>query len=167
MHVYKNWKRGTTGFKTHEASEYHREAIEVIELPSKCADIGERLSAYHSEEKSKNRQIFLTTLRNIRILARQGLALRGSTEEENNFIQVLKQGEVDSQIEKRLKKKSGKYTHLEIQNECLQLMPVAILREISKNIQNSVYHTITADEVTDSSNKEQFIVCLRWVSTTS
>ena len=107
-------------------------------------------------------------MRNIRILARQGLTLRGNTEEENNFIQLLKQeGDVDSQIEKRLKKKSEKYTHLEIQSECLQLMPVAILREISKNIQNSVYHTITADEVTDSSNKEQFIVCLRWVSTTS
>ena len=73
---YKNWKRGTTGFKTHEASGCHREAIEVIELPGKCADIGEKLFAYHSEEKSKNRQIFLTILRNICFLARQGLALR-------------------------------------------------------------------------------------------
>ena len=78
---YKNWKRGTTGFKTHEASECHREATEVIELPRNCADIGEKLSAYHSEEKSKNRQIFLTMLRNIRFLARLILALRGSIEE--------------------------------------------------------------------------------------
>ena len=58
--AYKNWKRGTTGFKTHEAPECHREAIEVIELPRNCADIGEKLSAYYSEETSKNRQIFLT-----------------------------------------------------------------------------------------------------------
>ena len=88
----------------------------------------------------------------------------GSIEEEINFIQLLKlEGEVDSQIEKWLKKKSGKYTHPEIQNECLQLMSLTILREISKNIQNSVYYTIMADEVTDSSNKEQFVVCLRWV----
>ena len=128
------------------------------------ADIGEKLSAYHSEEKSKKRQIFLTILRNIRFLARQGLALRGSIEEESNFIQLLKlEGEIDSQIEKWLKKKSGKYTHPEIQNECLQLMSLTILREISKNIQNGVYYTIMADAVTDSSNKEQFVVCLRWV----
>ena len=161
---YKNWKRGTTGFKTHESSECHREAIEVIELPRKCADIGEKLSAYHSEEKQKNRQIFLTILRNICFLARQGLALRGNIEEESNFIQLLKlEGEMDSRIEKWLKKKSGKYTHPEIQNECLQLMSLTILREISENIQNSVYYTIRADEVTDSSNKEQFVVCLRWV----
>ena len=125
---YKNWKRGTTGFKTHEASECHREATEVIELPRKFADIGEKLSAYHSEEKFKNRQIFLTILRNIRFLVRQGLALCGSIEEESNFIQLLKlEGEVDSQIEKWLKKKSGKYTHPEIQNECLQLMSLTIL----------------------------------------
>ena len=70
---------------------------------------------------------------------------------------------MDSQIEKWLKKKSGKYTHPEIQNECLQLMSLTILREISKNIQNSVHYTIMADGVTDSLNKEQFVVCLRWV----
>ena len=125
---YKNWKRGTTGFKTHEASECHRESIEVIELPRECADIGAKLSAYHSEEKSKNRQIFSTLLRNIRFLARQGLALRGSIEEESNFVQLLKlEGEVDSQIEKWLKKKSGKYTHPEIKKECLQFMSLTIL----------------------------------------
>ena len=91
---YKNWEQ-------QEASECHREAIEVTELARKCADIGETLSAYHSEEKFKNRQIFLTILRNIRFLARQALALRGSIEEESNFIQLLKlEGEVDSQIEK-------------------------------------------------------------------
>ena len=62
-----------------------------------------------------------------------------------------------------VEKKFGKYTHPEIQNECFQRMSLTILREISNNIQNSVYYTIMADEVTDSSNKEQFVVCLRWV----
>ena len=42
-------------------------------------------------------------------------------------------------------------------------MSLTILQEISKNIQNSVYYTVMADEVTNSSNKEQFVVCLRWV----
>ena len=28
---------------------------------------------------------------------------------------------------------------------------------------DSVYYTIMADEITNSSNKEQFAVCLRWV----
>ena len=70
---------------------------------------------------------------------------------------------MDSRIEKWLKKKSGKYTHPGIQNECLRLMSLIILREISENIRNGVYYTIIADDVTDNSNKEQFVVCLHWV----
>ena len=50
-----------------------------------------------------------------------------------------------------------------MQKECFQLMSLTILLEISKNIRNSVYYTIMADEVTNSSNKEQFVVCLCWV----
>ena len=89
---------------------------------------GSKLSTYHTEEKFKNQQIFLTILQNIRFLAQQGLALRGIIEEESNFIQLLKlEGEVDSQMEKWLKKKSGKYTHPKIQNECLQLMSLTTL----------------------------------------
>ena len=42
-------------------------------------------------------------------------------------------------------------------------MSLTNLREVSKNIQNSVYYTIMEDEVTDYSNKERFLVCLRWV----
>ena len=116
-------------------------------------------------KNKKNRQIFLAILRNISFLARQGLALRGNIKEESNIIQLLNlEGEVVSQIEKWLKKKSGQYTHPEIQNECLQIMSLTFLREISKNIQSSVYYTIMADELTDSSKKEQLSVfCLRWV----
>ena len=34
---------------------------------------------------------------------------------------------------------------------------------MSRSIQNGVFYTIMADEVTDSSNQEQFVLCLRWV----
>ena len=44
-------------------------------------------------------------------------------------------------------------------------MALNILRMISKSIlQSGVYSSIMADECTDISNKEQFTVCLRWVS---
>ena len=101
-------------------------------------------------------------MRNIRFPVRQGLALRGSIEVESNFVQLLKL-EGGQSVRKIPEKKSGKYTHPEIQNQCLQVMSLTILREISNNIQNSVYYSIIADEVIDSSNKEQFVVCLRWV----
>ena len=62
-----------------------------------------------------------------------------------------------------MKKKSKRYTRGSIQNECLQLMALTIQREILDNIQNTVFYTLMADEVTDCSNKEQFVICLRWV----
>ena len=34
---------------------------------------------------------------------------------------------------------------------------------MSRRTQNGVFYTIMADEVTDSSNQEQFLLCLGWV----
>ena len=38
-----------------------------------------------------------------------------------------------------------------------------ILRSLAKNIKKSSYYSILADEATDIINKEQFVVCIRWV----
>ena len=62
-----------------------------------------------------------------------------------------------------VERKSKRYTHESIQNECLQLLALTIQREILDNIQNAVFYTLMASEVTDCSNKEQFVICLRWV----
>ena len=37
------------------------------------------------------------------------------------------------------------------------------MRTIASDIHNSLFFALESDEVTDSSNKEQVIVCLRWV----
>ena len=42
-------------------------------------------------------------------------------------------------------------------------MTLKILQDIAKDINNSIFYTIMADEVTDASNHEQFVICLRWV----
>ena len=41
-------------------------------------------------------------------------------------------------------------------------MALRILREIASNIRSSVFYTIMADE-TAVSNKEQLVLCIRWV----
>ena len=42
-------------------------------------------------------------------------------------------------------------------------MAFIIIRDIAKNINDSIFYSIIADEVIDCSNKEQFIICFRWV----
>ena len=79
-----------------------------VKLPQETKDIGEVLSAAHSEEKAFNRQQLLTILRNIRVLARHGLPIRSHDSEQSNFFQLLKlHGESDPSILKWLKKKQN------------------------------------------------------------
>ena len=57
-------------------------------------------------------------------------------------------------------KKSDKYTSGTITNELLQIMALKILRGIAESLQHRVWYTNMADEVTDSSNREQLIIRL-------
>ena len=62
-----------------------------------------------------------------------------------------------------MSKKTNNYLSHHIQNECLQIMALHILRQVSKDIRDSGCYTIMADECTDVANKEQFTICIRWV----
>ncbi|XP_048731003.1 uncharacterized protein LOC125648123 isoform X3 [Ostrea edulis] len=141
---FSNWKDATSKFRKHQDSDFHKESVErKVKLPRETKDIGEVLSAAHSEEKTRNRQQLLTILRNIRFLARQGLPLRGHDNEQSNFIQLLKlHGESDPSILKWLEKKQDKFTSADIQNEMLQVMALKILRDVASNIRENGYFSI-------------------------
>ena len=156
------WKAATTAFKKHQESECHREAIQAMLSPPKHT-IGELISKEHKKEQEMNRNMFIRILQNIRYLARQGLPFRGKNEDtDSNFIQLLRSSDSPEIIE-WMRKKSNKYTSPVIQNECLQIMALRIIRQVSQNIRDSACYTIMADECTDKSNKEQFTICMRWV----
>ena len=93
----------------------------------------------------------------------------GDHDEGNgNFIQLLKlQGRTDPRLNDWLDKKAFKYVSHDIQNqkmnECIQIMTLSVLRQISRSLSNGVHFCVMADEITDSSNREQLVVCLRWV----
>ena len=116
-------------------------------------------------KKSDNRDCLRKILSSIRFLARQGISLRGDGDEsDGNYTQILKaRGEDDSRIIEWLKRKNDKYTCGDAQNEMIQIMALSILRDIAQNIRNSVFYSIMADETTDLSNREQFVLVLRHV----
>ena len=62
-----------------------------------------------------------------------------------------------------LQKKTNKYRSRQIQNELIQLMSIKVLQEIAASIHQARYFALMADEVTDSSNKQQLVVCFPWV----
>ena len=69
----------------------------------------------------------------------------------------------DSCILDYLSRKTDKYTSGTVVNEIIAIMALKILQQIAGFIQNGVWYSIMADKVTDSSNREQLIICLRWV----
>lgn len=152
--------------RAHEKSKCHSEAVlKIFTLPSTTHDIGETLSSQHKQEKFENRQCFIKIMSCIQHLARQGLPLRGDkTEADANFVQLLElQSKDNPNIVNWLQRKTNKYTSPEVQNEILKVMALQVLREIVKNLQNSPFYTIMVDETTDVSNREQVVLCLRWV----
>ena len=128
-------------------------------------DIGEMLNSEHQAEKANNRKMFLLILRSIRYLARQGLPLRGHCGDvDSNFMQLLHFQSVSfPELKTWMAKKTDKYTSPVIQNECMQIMALQIVRNIANKICKSLCFSIMADECTEIANKEQFTICFRWI----
>ena len=152
--------------RRHKDSEHHIEAHSMLYvLPRQCKPIDELLDIGHALKKPMNRRILLTILQNLRFAARQGLPVRGDGAESNsNFMQLLHlRAEDNPSIVEWLKRKNDTYTSKDIQNEMIQLMAHACLREIASELRSSSYLTVMADETTDSSNKEQLVIVFRHV----
>ena len=165
---FSNWKDASVKFANHESSNCHKEAVlKVVTLPAVTRDVAESLSEQHRQDKLERRKCFMKILSNIRFLARQGLALRGHGDKsDSNFMQLLLlRGEDDPRIENWIKKKTDKYVYTspEMQNEMLKVMALHILRDIAASLHATSFITLMVDETTDEANKEQVVICLRWV----
>ena len=66
--------------------------------------------------------------------------------------------------------KREKYLCHDTQNKIIRIMAFIIFRDIAKNINDSIFYSIMADEVTDNNNnnndnnnnnKEQFVICFK------
>ena len=100
----------------------------------------------------------------LRYLVRQGIALRGHNEEKLNFIQLLNlRAEDDDNLKEWFLKKSKKYTSPIIQNEILKDRALTILHDIVNSTKDLGYNSIMADESSDISDVQQFVICICWV----
>lgn len=49
-------------------------------------------------------------------------------------------------------------------NEHIEIITMSVIRSVLKPINTAQYYAILADETCDCSNREQLVICLRWVS---
>ena len=98
-------------------------------------------------------------LEGLRLLLRQGLPIfdHDSGGKDGNFSQLIKL--IDNSWANK-----GQFQSPCVLNEFIEDMALTVLRNIVKGISSRNYFAILADETRDVANREQLVVCLRWVS---
>ena len=155
---FSNWKKALTRFKAHELSQAHRDAVLAFEA-SKGIPINHQLQKELHDISKKRRQSLLNQLCVLRSLLRQGLAIRNDHAGGSNLSVILDQVASESAWVKE-----GKYQSPLIVNELIGLMAHRVLRSLLGDMLPQRWFSLLADETRDISNREQLIVCIRWVS---
>ena len=136
----------------HKSSSMRHYQAQRIELgrPGICRTNFGSQSILYSLLINHNLNTLPRILRCLRFLARQGLPLRGDgSDVESNFSQLPLLQCVDiTDLSVWLRKKTGKYTSHDIQNEMLKIMAVKIMRQISQRIRDGGGYTVLADKCT-------------------
>ncbi len=107
--------------------------------------------------------------RNILLLARQGLAIRGTSDDRSNFQAVLNlQQETDANLKEHLSKGKAreKYTSHRIQNDMIDLQASQITNTILHKVHKAKWFSLMADESPDISVLEQVALILRYLEDT-
>lgn len=161
---FKNWKKATLKFREHDNSDCHREAVERVKSLPQITKRHRRIFVRTTRRPKKREQDVLDQSIVYHQVSCQGLAFRGYKDDsDSNFVQLLKLRSSDDPRIRTWMKRTKDFTSPELQNEFLKVMSNDILRKQIKQIQQAQFFTIMADETVDSSNKEQLVICLRWV----
>ena len=163
---FNNWKRAIERFKGHEKSDCHRCAVLKTSYRSAGVNVVIGLSKAKREEMALARSALRGIVTSIIFLARQGLAIRGKTEDSSNFRQILSLRATDnSDLHSWLARSQYKWISHDIQNELLQQLSETVLRNITESIKSAPYYSIMIDETTDCSRHEQLVICFRYCDT--
>ena len=115
---FNNWKKACEKFEAHESSEAHKEAIFTVKQ-LRTSGIDAQLNNQVQKTQASRRDI--KELSCLRMLLRQGLPIRGQTEQEGNLMQSLcLRSNDDPRIIQWIK--DSKYLSVDIVNECVMLM---------------------------------------------
>lgn len=159
-----NWKKALEKFRDHESSKCHKEAVTMLNGLQQTS-VACQLSSQHKNDMIKARSALSTIFTSLRYLCRQGLPIRGHSDFDSNYIQLLHLRKTETpELAEWMNRSSYKWTSHDIQNEMIHMMANAVLRKLLSNLKASKHFTIIIDETTDSSVKEQVAFCVRSVN---
>ena len=118
-----------------------------------------QLQSQTSKTQAKHRLRLVQQIKGLRYLLCQGMAIRNDHAGGSNLTvmlqQVLDEGSWVSE---------NKYQSPEVINELIEIMAHIALRSLLHDVMSQKWFALLADEAKDTSNKEQLVLCLRYVS---
>jgi hypothetical protein len=87
---YCAWKNATERFRVHEASSFHRKAVETLAAIKKSVNVAAACSAGKLKQMKDARTALMKIISSVQFLCKQGLAVRGHTDSDSNLTQLLK-----------------------------------------------------------------------------
>ena len=164
VHGFDNYKKALEKFQTHEKSASHREAVMKWNL-RRTPSVGALLCSRIAKDQLSQRSGLVKQLEAMKFLLRQGISLRGHTEDEGNLNQLLVSwSKDDKSIQDWLNEKQ--YQSHDVVNELITLMGQSVLRKLLGRVKSSSpnWYSVIVDEATDVSGKEQCNLSLRYVN---
>ena len=161
------WRRGRAALSKHQNSQHHKECMNV-----RCTLLGKNNTNVLDQLISARRATAASNLKALRgifnavlLCGRQGLTLRGQTDESSNFRQIINViAKHDGNMQVWLTRQNTyKWLCHDIMNEILEMTSHAVLRDLVKEVQVAKYFFIICDETTDVSTTEQLFICVRYV----
>ena len=150
-----NWKKIVERFKEHESLHAHRNSLAT----SQCLRVNQLLLKKLEQSQSKQRASLIKQLAALRYLLRQGLSIRNNHSGGSNLTVLL-----ETVLEENSWVSDKKYQSPEIINEMIEIMARKVLRSLLSEISSQSWFSLLADETRDISNREQLVLCVRWVS---
>ena len=159
-----DWQNALSKFRCHDKSSIHIEAVSKLLENRNDKDIVELFGQEDLKQKQESFRCLLKIFSVLRVLTRQGEALRGHAEEESNFFQHLKcLAEGNEELTAWIGKKTFRFISPKIQNEIVQTMALDILEKVTENVRKANFFSILLDESPDVSNHEQAAFSVRYV----
>ena len=179
----KNWVSASTKFKEHQLnSEFHKAAAGCAEdflrvQEGKMLSISEQLSDIHRNTVELDRQKLRSIIKTVVLCGKQNMALRGHRNDSSHLEESSgNPGNFQALLNFRVEAgdkvlanhfangpRNTIYCSKTIQNEIIEVLGTYIQDKIVAEINEAGAFSLLADEASDSSNKEQLPLILRFV----
>ena len=155
---FRNWIKGTERLGEHETSDDHRNALakaRKIQL-----DVVSELDKQVNELQKRRRQGLVAHLSTLKTILRQGIAVRGKTDEDSNIVQFNKDKAIDNEA-LALFLSENQYMGHEILTEQEELLVLTARRRLISEINAGGFYAIICDESSDVSKIKQLSFSVR------